>query len=259
MANPHLVNGVASPQSIYEIVTGTPKHKVGTRGLMEDGRVFYYTRNGTTSALSPGKIMVKADVLTNHHECDVTTGAAGSFTVSGITIGATALTANQYKDGWLVVTDGAGEGHTYKIKNHAAALASATDVAVTLYDPIAVALDTNSTVSFILNDYADPQISVTDQLDIPVGVPAVSITAAASATDSTTWTYGWMQTWGTCGLLQDETIAALAQVLTVGTGVAGAAEEDDTATTVSQETVVGINITAAVDTEYSPVFLMIRP
>lgn len=258
MANPYLVNGTASPFSIYAAHTlasmaGQGPHKIGTKAQTEDGRVFFWGRNTGSAALAVGQLYVRADTVPNHSELDVTTGEAGSYTITGITIGATALTANQYKDGYCHVTDGAGEGHTYRIRSHAAALASATDVQITLYDAIAVALDTNSTISLQRNGYDTPLISAVDQLDYPVGVPTVTIPAG-----NVTEQWGWFQTYGEASVLQDETIAAICQALTIGTGVAGAVEEDDTATTVSQEVIVGFNLTATVDTEYSPVFLTIR-
>lgn len=263
MANPFLVNGTASPQSIFSTVVGTPEHKVGTRGLMEDGRVFYYTRNSTAAALAPGKLLVRpVHVATSHHaECAATAGVAGTNTVTGITIGATAMTINQYRDGYLMVTDGTGEGHTYRIKEHAAFDASATTVAVTLYDNIAVTLASSPTVTFSYNGYADPIISPTTLVSIPVGVPNVNIPASTSTTDASTFVYGWIQTWGECALLQGEAISALGQALVAdgSGGVAGAVDECDNVTTESQEFIVGRNISITVDTEYSATFLTIRP
>ena len=263
MANPSLSPGIVSPQSIYETHSVTHasgekaegQHPVGTRAYLPDGRVYYYSSSNTSAAAAVGKLYMSPTVVANHTECDVTTGNAGTYVVSGITIGATAMTQNQYRNGYLAVTDGAGEGHVYRIASHAAFDASATTVSVTLYDPIVVALDTNSTVSFIANQYDRIVIGDTGQAGIPVGVPPVTIPVSTT----TTTYFGWVQTWGLAAVLQDENIAAAAQAVTVGTGVAGAVEEDDTATTVSQEFIVGYSASIAVDTEYGPVFLRINP
>ena len=252
MANPFLINGECSPQSIYAVTT-EPTHKVGTRAVSEDGHVFYYASNTGAAALAAGKLMIRPALIPEHAEMDVTTGVAGSYTITGITPGAVAGAANLYADGYCVVTDGAGEGHRYKVRSHAAITASVA-FDITLYDPIKVALDTNSTVTLLHNAYANPIISVADQLDVPVGVPCVEIPIG-----STTPQYGWLQTWGECGVLQDEAVSVIGDALTIGTSTVGALESDDTATTVSQEFIVGYTLTNAVDTEYSAVYLTIRP
>jgi hypothetical protein len=267
MANPIVFDGglKASPQSIYEVhsvshdagARANGYHPIGTRGWLPDGRAYRYARSGTSAALTRGQLHVEPEVVANHLDlaCVATSGAVGSFVVSGVTIGATALTENQYQDGLLVVTDGAGEAIEYKIRGHAAFSASATTVAITLYDPIAVALDATSTVSLIYDSYDRPQLSAVDQSDVLVGVPTFTIT---QSTTTTTY-FGWVQTWGKCPVLCDEAIATVGQAITIGTGVTGAAEEDDTATTVSQEPIVGYNITPFVDTEYQVVMLRVAP
>ena len=60
-------------------------------------------------------------------------------------------------------------------------------------------------------------------------------------------------------MLCDEAVTAEGQAITIGTSVAGSAEEDDTATTVSQEFIIGYNLTPLVDAEHQLVDLRIRP
>jgi hypothetical protein len=220
---------------------------------MDDGRVFYYTKNATSAILAAGQLYTRATAEALHAECDVTLGALGGFTVTGITIGAAAITANRYADGYMIVTDGVGEGQTYRVKDHLAASSSATTFAVNLYDNIALGLSTTATVTFVTNDYDSPIISPTALLTRPIGVPVFAIPAG-----DVTNQYGWLQTFGPCALLQGEAIADLAQALVPDTGVAGSVEECDNVTTVSQEFIVGWNISAAVDTEYTATFLTIR-
>ena len=71
--------------------------------------------------------------------------------------------------------------------------------------------------------------------------------------------WGWVQTWGPCTVLCDESVAAEGEAITIGTGAAGAVEEDDTATTVSQEFIVGYNLTPLIVDEHQMVDLRIRP
>ena len=58
----------------------------------------------------------------------ITTAAAGATSVT-VTLGATAATEDQYKDGFLYINDGAtGEGHVYKIKSNAVGASGGTCV-----------------------------------------------------------------------------------------------------------------------------------
>jgi hypothetical protein len=146
----------------------------------------------------------------------------------------------------LVVQDGTGEGRAYPVEGHAAADASAT-LTVNLKE----AIDTTGALSetnvdLIANLYKSIQISVSDQADTVVGVPLVTATASY---------FGWVQTWGACSVLMDETIAVGSMVV-VGESVAGAVQTDDGA----GEGIVGIQgPQAGVDTEYQLVYLKLDP
>lgn len=245
-------SGIGSKHGIHES-RSTKEHKIGTRAFTDDGRVFYYGQASASTAIV-GQLYVARAIVANHENLATTTNSLAvgsrSIAVGAITPGATALTANQYADGYLAVTDGGGQGYMYRIKDHDAFTSATADGGVELYDAIAVASDAGTTVSFIYNLYSQPQISVTDQADVQVGIPTTTIAASE---------YGWFQTWGPCAVLCDEAVTAVGQAIVTGTGVAGAVEEDDTATTVSQEPIVGYNLSPLVDTEYQVVDLRIRP
>lgn len=253
MTNPIIAaSGISSFQSIYES-SASQEHRLGTRAFLDDGRAFYYGKASSSTAIR-GQLYVARAIVADHENMATTTAslAVGSRSIASgaITPGATAVTANQYRDGYLAVTDGGGEGLLYRIRENSAFTASTADGTVELYDAIAVASDANTTVSFIYNLYDQPLISVTDQADVIVGVPTFTIADSQ---------YGWFQTWGPATVLCDEAVTAVGQCIVTGTGVAGAVEEDDTATTVSQEPIVGYNLSPLVDTEYQVVDLRIRP
>jgi len=238
MAYPILTNGVGSSHHIHEVKT-SPAHLPGTRAALDDGRVFYYTRNTGAAALARGQLMVAATPLAGHLDLvtDETFAGVGVTVLraGAITPGAaTAITADFFAGGWLIVIDDTGEALNYKIRTNTAFTAATADGVITLFDPIAVAWGAGTTVSLVANVYSDPVISVTDQVDLLAGVPTFTIPAG-------------------------EAIATVGQALTIGTGTAGAAEEDDTATTVSQEPLVGWNMIPLVDTEHQMVMLTIRP
>lgn len=221
-------------------ISSTQQHPLGTQGVTKDGRVYRYGRAGGTT-LAPGKLAVAATQAANHENMACAAASAGATTVT-VTLGATAATLNQYAGGYLVINDVNGEGIAYLISGHPAADASATLV-VTLAQPIQVALTSSSEASLVLNPWADAVISVSDQLDMPVGIPNVSITNAY---------YGWFQTRGVCSALADETLA-VGEMLTIGSSVGGALEELDA----TGEALVGVAIQAGVDTEYRAVYLLI--
>jgi hypothetical protein len=222
--------------------SATALHPVGVRGITRDGRVYRYAKAGGSN-LAPGKLAVAAAQAANHENIVVASNAAIGATSVTATLGATAATVNQYAGGWLVVNDATGEGIAYPISGHPAADASAA-LTVKLAKPIQVALvASTSEVSLVMNPWNGAVISVTDQLDMPVGIPNVTIAASE---------YGWIQTRGVCAALADETLA-IGEMLTIGTGVAGAVEEIDAI----GEALVGNAIQAGVDTEYRAIYLQI--
>jgi hypothetical protein len=161
-------------------------------------------------------------------------------------------TANIWADGWLMITDAAGEGMKYRIQGHEAGSATTANVMrLDLYDNIAVALDSESSACIVGSKYSNLAIANAGTDDICVGIPAL----AAAATS-----YGWAQTRGTSLVLADEAVGTIAAgtIAVLSDGVDGAAtvfgqgsvnseEELDEYTT---EPLIGHFMTAAVDTEY---------
>lgn len=227
-----------SPQDIAK-VSSDALTNLGQVGVTPDGRIFRYAKAGGT-ALDPGKLCVAATVVANHENIAVASAAAVGATEVTVTLGATAATENQYAGGHLIINDAAGEGTAYLISGHPAADASASLV-VSLAEPVRVALTTSSEASLQKNPWDSVVISATDQADMPVGIPVVSIAAS---------NYGWIQTGGVAAGLADETLAVGSE-LTIGSSVAGALEVVDAVA----EPIVGKAIQAGVDTEYRAVFL----
>jgi hypothetical protein len=208
--------------------------------------VYFYALAPAT-AMAASELQVTAAIDTAFNEMAVAVAASAGVSTINVTPGASTAAADTYADGYAAVTDAAGQGQIFKIKSHAA-IASATAFDLVLYDEIETALTTSSTISIVANPYSAPQQSNTTVAEVPVGVANVAIGANE---------YGWLQTAGPCSCLFDEAVA-IGQAVTVGTGTAGAVEEDDTATTVSQEFIVGYTLMAGVDTESQIVDLCIR-
>lgn len=214
--------------------------KLGEKIVTADGRVYRYAKAGGT-ALAAGKLTVAAEVVPNHVNMAVAAAATVGATQVTVTLGATAATANQYAEGFLIINDADGEGIAYKVASHPAA-SSGASLVVTLEDPIKVALTTSSEASLFKNKYDGLVISATDQADAPVGVSNIAVTANY---------YFWVQTGGIAAVLADETIAVGSAVV-CGSSTAGAVETADTDDVIQQ---VGVAIQAGVDTEYRAVEL----
>lgn len=219
----------------------TRLHVLGSIAETADGRVYRYSLAGGTS-LAPGKLNVAATVNADATNKTVArTVAAGQYSVV-VDAGGT-IVADAYKDGFLTVNDATGEGISYAVASHTG-VTGAGEITVQLKEPLVVGLTIDvSEVTLSKNPWDSVVISVTDQLDMAVGVANQAITNAY---------YGWVQTRGVCSALADESYA-IGQALTIGTGVAGAFEAAD----LIGEQLVGVAIVAGVDTEYREVFLTI--
>lgn len=196
MAHPILQNGLGSPQSTQAVSTDQ-KHEIGTGAYLPGGKVWYYAKHTGAGTLTRGELLVAEDLAANHQNLATATGAlsvgSNSVPAGNITLGATALTANQYADGELHVVDGGGEGTSYKIRSHDAGTSAGTDFTLDLYDSIVVASDADTEVTLVQNKYTNPQQSNTDNADVVLGVPNVAVPAG-----STNAQYFWVQTQGYC-------------------------------------------------------------
>lgn len=194
------------------VSASTPAHKVGTRAVSDDGRIFRYVRAGAVDLVA-GNVIQGPAIVTAHLATTATATAIGATTLT-FTPGAATGTANQYADGWMSVSVTPGLGYTYSVAGHPA-IASSVAFTLTLKDPIQVALTTSSKLGLLANKYNGViQLPVTTATGQIVGVAGYIIAATQ---------YGWIQTQGIASVLCTGTPAHGAQVLGPGT-VAGAAQ-----------------------------------
>lgn len=225
----------------FRDISSVKQQALGTYAETADGRGYRYALAGAAT-LDPGKLVVAATVDANVTNKTVARTVAAGATQVVIDAGG-AITANAYADGFLTINDATGEGITYAIANHTGT-SGAAELTVNLKDPLKVGLTVDvSEASMTKNPWGGVVISVTDQADMPVGVPNVSVTNAY---------YGWVQTKGVCSVWADEAITA-GLAVTTGTGTAGQVEALDGA----GEPQIGIALVAGVDTEYREVYLTI--
>lgn len=213
-----------------------------------DGRKFILGSTGA-SAITAGKLVQAPALIANHQNLTVTaytapnssTGAAAQVTV---TLGATAVTANQYAS--IVVNDATGAGQTLQIASHPAANASASLV-ITLGDTPVTALDTTSKVCLLPNPYANVVVAPTTLTNAVVG---------ATTCDTAAATYTLFQVYGVTSMLADGALVIGSPVSASG-AVAGALVQTPYATNLVTKGIVGRAAQAGVDTKYYSVFLTI--
>jgi hypothetical protein len=215
--------------------------RLGSVGQTADGRKYRYAQNGAV-ALSAGKTVNAIAKVANHTTQTVqAAAAAGSYSVS-VTVGATAMTTEQYTDGYLVVKDVAGFGSAYRIASHTTVSASGGVVTVSLQEPLVTALTTSSIVSFVASPWSAVVVAPAAAAEVVVGVPQLAVPASA---------YFWTQVGGMASVLSDGVITkggkAIQSVSVIGAAKAAAAAD------ITQD--LGWAPEATVDTKYEPLYL----
>ena len=226
-------------QGIYE-ESSTPKHAIGEKLELIDGRVFRYAYFSTATAqglLASQDLSASAIVESDGKLTAASAGATEvTYTDSG-TVGSATL--NQYAGGYLHITDDAGEGFQYRIKSNTAASSNA--ITLTLYDGLQVAVTTDTDVA-VTGGLYNNLIGATAGTDYVVaGVTPISFTVNY---------YGWVQTRGVATILADGTITAGGN-LTLSDGVTGAIQAKDAET----EPLVGFALFASDDNAHVGVLL----
>lgn len=224
--------------------SATQMEELGTLRILRDGRKFRYVKADGTG-LGAGKACVAPAAVANHINLAVPAASAIGATQLSITVGATAVTADQYAEGFLQVNDATGEGYQYKIVGNTACDASGTTV-VQLEEPIRVALvASTSEVSLLANMYKAVGHTTTEE-NVPVGVACCAIAANY---------YGWVQTGGQAIALISGT-PAVGSMLTLG-AASGSLIAINATLDIDQPICAQMLATAGVDTEYKPVKLLI--
>lgn len=226
-----------SPFDVYKTST-IAEATLGDRFALSDGREFVYAKAGAV-ALNSGELCQSPAVVANHENLVVQAIASVGDKRVVVTLGATAVTGNEYAGGYLVVNDDAGEGVAYEISGHPEA-AAAANVQITLKSGLTKALAVTSEVSFIPNPGNGVIVNPTTPTSTPAGVPLVDVVAE---------NYCFLQVAGPCSVLADGAVGAGIGVTASG-AVAGAVA---IATATGPQ--IGRTVQALVDTEYRTVHL----
>lgn len=126
---------------------------VGQKMFFDDGREFRYSQAGAV-AVVPGKLYQAPIPVANHVLQTPSAAVVGARTVT-LALGAAAVTADQYKGGFLAIdlATNTGFGHIYGIDTHPA-VASSGSFAIPLTSSVQVAISTQAnSVSLVPNTY----------------------------------------------------------------------------------------------------------
>jgi hypothetical protein len=220
---------------------------LGTLMTFADGRAYRFVYNGGTAGAA-GKVVQPAALTSNHVDCAVAVAGAAGDTTLKVTLGATAISEDEYRDGYAVVEDGTGEGHVYAIGKHAA-VASAGTFTIPIDGTLTEAVATSdSKVSLFRSPYRGVVIQPS-----PPTLPALGVWQ----TDLAASTYGWIQVKGVCAVLQDGAVTAGKSVMP-SDSVDGAVEafvltEGTPNTEIYRP--VGVVLRNAADTEHATVLV----
>jgi hypothetical protein len=239
MTEPIRINAWA--QGLYE-VSATKLHTLGAIRETEDGRRFRYGKAGAVMVAGGS---TQAAAATAAHVGQVqTSGAANAAGSTNVTVyvGAAAVTANQYDDGYLVVYDAVSgtAGLYYPIASHTTTTTGSTTITVTLKEPLKNKIYTDDSLSLFCNPWSAVAIG-TDIAVFPTGM------AMAAATSGQ---YLWFQTGGFCVQKGGDT-AAVGMMMNTGT-------TDYTTLTKAAYTspqIGAIYSTVAVSGKFTPIFM----
>lgn len=160
----------------------------GVRFNTNDGRQVIMVRNGGTeiavASIGSGLLVQAPAEITTWNNLAVTVptatpGTAGTYSVQ-ITNAGTVLNANEYANGYAIVSAGTGIGQTLQIASHPGVAASAS-FTLTLQDPIQVTLDTTSTITLVRNPYIGVVVSATGLTGTVVGATFYVVSAGTAS------------------------------------------------------------------------------
>lgn len=203
-----------SPGDQFNSETFQAGHTLGGAMIFADGRQFRYVENAAVLLVS-GDVIQSSAPITNHVlQTPSTAGVVGDRALA-VTMGATAVTVDQYKDGYMSVPVGAAFGTVYTVRAHAP-VGSGGVFTIPLFEELIVAIPTTAnSVSLVANQYKGViQMPVTTITGGIVGVAQFAIPASE---------FGWVQTRGPCPVTTNGSliIGNNAAVLVTAAGSAG--------------------------------------
>jgi hypothetical protein len=225
------------------------RYPLGTKLITADGRVFRFGLAGGT-ALAAGKLVQAAAPIAAHVLQTPQAAAVGATSVV-LQLGASAVSADQYRDGVVAAELGSGKGYVYPIDAHAPVLSGGIfTIPLKRGIQVQVAIDTTAnSLSLVAHPLSKVILCPTTLTAQPVGVPIVPLAIGA---------YGWFQVHGLASVLTNGTVVA-GNLVVNSQGTAGAVEAmSATIATTVIEVPIGRVAHVATSTNYSTIDLNIE-
>ena len=214
-------------------------HKLGEVVFANDGRAYRYCEVGGTDLVS-GNIISSQAQDTDTQDMTAVAAAVDDLSIASTTT--VTVTANEYAEGFILVSVTPGVGREYKIKGHIAYTAAAPTFNLD-NDSVRVALTTTSRLDALANPYKAVVVAATTYVSPAVG-------AAVQPLDDAD--FGWLQVLGVANVIADGA-AVIGEPVIRSNGVAGAVEP--TTTTFTVQGFVGYAQTGIATTEYGAIKL----
>lgn len=210
----------------------SPSVVVGTKVTLADGRVFRYAHFGSAATVAQ---LVAQEIADSGTVSATVIAPASAVAVVGepsgqlpgdensrfVQITLASAEVNQYAGGNLLVEDGTGEGHNYRIKGNTATNDPATgDIRLELYDRIVEALDGTSRVHIVGDRFANLKVAL-----LATDVVLAGFSLVAQAIDD----FGWVQTKGLTAVQSDGALV-LGSNITASDSTAGSVQIKDAET-----------------------------
>jgi hypothetical protein len=179
------------------------EHNLGELLIDKWGRKFRYVQAGAVDLVT-GNLQQEAAEDTNYYSMAVQAAvAAGAFAIP-VTLGGTAVTANQFEGGDLTIESSTGIGQNFKIVSHTVQTSTSGTCTFTVDRAVETALTTSSQATVRKNAYDGVIVFPTTPTGGPTGVAIHVITAAQ---------FGWIQSGGDGSVLFDNGVNVAADAV----------------------------------------------
>jgi hypothetical protein len=175
-------------------ISATQAYPLGTKLESRDGRIWRYAVAGGVG-LDPA-LMTQSEAIAAEAIDEVQTGyttTIGDTTITILLTTSSGITDGDLVDGWLLITDGTGEAHYYRIATNTW-ITGDTVMQLTLHEPILVATEATTEITVIKNLYNGVIVAPTVLTGVCMGVPNLAVTANY---------YFWAQRRGPCAMVVD--------------------------------------------------------
>ena len=181
-------------------------HKIGQLYVDPWGRSFRYVRVGGVSLVTGNLIQEPAED-TNYRSMVVQAASAIGSREIAITLGGTAVTADQFVDGDLLIESSTGIGQAFKIEKHTVQTSTTGTCTFTVDRDVKIALTTSSQASVRKNSYDGVIQYPVTPTGAPLGISLIVVTNAQ---------FGWIQSGGDGQALFDTATNAAADAVAIG-------------------------------------------